>query len=112
MGCPDNIFLLFRFSHQRTMYLTEGRTILPREAIGPNGSIASRRGSVPVFLRKPIAIFNFPGGRVRSPVPPSGYTRGTKFVFRVRNDVVFQHNNVYNLVKKMRCYQDVYGGWA
>ena len=33
-------------------------------------------------------------------------------VFGFRKNVVFQHNNVYSLVKKMRCYQDVYGGWA
>ena len=38
-------------------------TDLPREAIGPaRGPIASRGGSVPVLLRKPIPICNFPGG--------------------------------------------------
>ena len=40
-----------------------GCTDLPREAIGTFGDpIASRGGSVPVFLRKPIATCDFPGG--------------------------------------------------
>ena len=37
-------------------YFTDGRTDLPREAIGPVS-----RGSVQVFLRKHIATCNFPG---------------------------------------------------
>ena len=37
-------------------YFTDGRTDFPREAIGP---IASRGVSVPVFLKRPIAISDF-----------------------------------------------------
>ena len=37
-------------------YFTEGHTGLIREAIGP---IASREGSIPEFLRKPIATCDF-----------------------------------------------------
>ena len=45
---------------------TEGHTNLPGEAIGP-------KGSLPEFLRKPIATFDFPGwGGVLDPLSPSG----------------------------------------
>ena len=50
----------------------------PREAIGPKGPIASRGGSIPVFLGKNIATEqrDFPGERwPRHPVPPpAGFT--------------------------------------
>ena len=42
------------------MYFTDGCTDLSREAMDP-GSIASQGGSVPEFLRKPIAICDFQG---------------------------------------------------
>ena len=60
------------------MYFTEDRTNLPREAIGPSSPwIAFRgggkgEGSMPIFLIKPIAICDFPEGRVRISPPPSG----------------------------------------
>ena len=50
-GGPDNIFL----SHQ----------CISQRAVGtlcPRGPIASRWGSVPVFLRKPIITSDFPEG--------------------------------------------------
>ena len=45
------------FSH-----FTEGRTKLPREAIGPFESNCFSRGSVPDFLKKPIVTCDFLGG--------------------------------------------------
>ena len=81
----DNVFLLFCFSHQCILQRAV-RTSLEKQ-LDPRGTIASRWGSVPVFLRKPITTCNFPrGGGVRLPLSAS--TRGNKFVFRVRNDVV------------------------
>ena len=61
MGGADNGFFLVIDVY------TEGHTNLPGEAIGP-------KGSVPEFLRKPIATFDFPGwgGGVLDPLSPSG----------------------------------------
>ena len=42
---------------------------LSREANGPEGPNCFLRGSVPVFLRKPIATFDF-AGESGPPVPP------------------------------------------
>ena len=53
-------------------YFTEGRTSLPIEAIGPEGSNCFSRGSVPVFLKKPIPTCDFQGSK--TPNPPSGST--------------------------------------
>ena len=50
-------------------YFTKGHTDLPREAIGPSGPIASRGGSVPIFQRKPLATYDFPGRRGPTPLP-------------------------------------------
>ena len=47
-------------------YFTEGRTNLPRE-LDP---IASRGGSVPAFIRKPIANCDFQGWGDPDPLPP------------------------------------------
>ena len=68
------------------MYFTEGRTDLPREAIGsPGGTIASRGGSLPVFVLDSIATCDFRGGGggVRTTVPsldPPVYSTITKEV--------------------------------
>ena len=53
-------------------FFTEGRTSLPQEAIVPKGPIAfaSQGRSVPVFLRQPIATFDFPGDWGPDPLPP------------------------------------------
>ena len=42
------------------------RTSLEKQ-LDPRGPIASRGRSVPVFLRKPIASCDFPGGGIRTP---------------------------------------------
>ena len=47
-GGPEKFFL------KLSMYFTEGNTGLPREAIGPEGSNSFLRGSILVFLWKPI----------------------------------------------------------
>ena len=47
------------------------------EQLDPTGPIATRRGSVPVFLRKPIATYDFSqvgSGSPCPPPPPSGST--------------------------------------
>ena len=51
----DNVFFL-----KSSLYFTEGHTDLPLEA-DPEGPIASKGGSVPVFLRIPMTTCNFPG---------------------------------------------------
>ena len=51
------------------IFFTEDRMKLPRNAIGAKVPIASRGGSVPVLLRKPIATCDFTGV-VRTPCPP------------------------------------------
>ena len=53
---PDNIF------YQSSAYFTEGRTNLHGEEIDPSGPIGSRRGTVQVFLRRPLVIFQRRGG--------------------------------------------------
>ena len=40
--------------------------------LDPRSPIASRGGSVPVFLWKPIATCDFPGGGGPDPLSPSG----------------------------------------
>ena len=50
-------------------FFTEDRVKLPRDAIGAKVPIASRGGSVPVLLRKPLATCYFTGV-VRTPCPP------------------------------------------
>ena len=55
-----------------SMYFTENCTDLPREAIGPN-CFSRGMGIVPVFLREPLLLCNFPGGgggRWRDPLDP------------------------------------------
>ena len=60
-GGHDKLFLVTNVFHR-------GCTNLPREAIGPlRGPIASRRWSVPVFLRKYIANCVLPGGGMVQP---------------------------------------------
>ena len=78
VGGPDNVFFYFK----SLTYFTEGRTNLTGEAIGPWGPIAPRGGSVPVFLRKPIATCDFPGGS-ESPFPCllSIHTRCSRLTF-------------------------------
>ena len=72
-------------SRQRFLVITWGRTNLPREAIGPNGSNCLSRGSVPLFLREPIATCDFPrGGGVWTAKPPSGSAHVLKGVQQLR----------------------------
>ena len=59
---PENFL-----SHQ-PISQTAVKTSLEKQ-LDPRVPIASREGSVPVFLRKPIATCDFPGGSGR-PVPP------------------------------------------
>ena len=71
----QGVLKLFKSS----LCFTVGCRDLPREAIGPNGSNCFSRGSIPVFLRKPIATCAFQGGWVWTPAPPlldqsMGYT--------------------------------------
>ena len=63
-GGPENFF-----SHQRISQ-RDVQTSLKKQ-LDPRGPIASRGGSVPVFLRKHISHLDFPGGS-RPPVHPSG----------------------------------------
>ena len=65
-------------SFQSAMYFTEGCRDLTQEAIGPFGSNCFSRGSIPVFLRKPIATSDFSGvggGGGSSPPLPSLWIR-------------------------------------
>ena len=59
------------------MPLTEARTEPIEKQLDPRGPIASRGGSAPVLLKKPIATCDFPRGDVRiaSP-PPTGSAHG------------------------------------
>ena len=73
-GGPNDVFFFFSyfysfffFSHQRMSQRTE-RTSLEKQS-DPLDPIASRGGSVSVFLRKPIAICDFPGGLDPHPTP-------------------------------------------
>ena len=50
----------FSFSHQHISQRAVLTSI--EKLLGPMGPIASRGGSVPVFLRKPTVTFDFPGG--------------------------------------------------
>ena len=64
-GCPDNFLVI------NVHVFSQGLTDLAREAIGPEGPIASRGVAVPVFLGKPIATCDFPGKvRTHCPLPP------------------------------------------
>ena len=58
-GWPDKMCFL-----KTSRHFTEGHTDLPWEAIGPirRPIIAPRGGSIPVFPRKPITTYDFPGG--------------------------------------------------
>ena len=62
-GGPD----LFFFFSNRNIFQRALRTSLEKQ-LDPIGPIASQGRSVPVFLRKPIATCDFPGG-VRPPAP-------------------------------------------
>ena len=64
---------LTTFFLKSATYFTKGRTDLPQ----PLGPIASRGGSVPANLRKPIATCDFPGA-YRPPEPAPLWIR--KFV--------------------------------
>ena len=57
---------------ESSTYFKEGRMDLPREAIGPQGPIASRGGSVhvSVFLRTPITTCDFSCDWSGSAAPP------------------------------------------
>ena len=67
---PETTFFCVLF-FQSSSYITEGRTDQPREKqLDPLGPIASRGGSVPEFLRKPITTCDLPGGGVRTPCTP------------------------------------------
>ena len=59
---PENFLVINVF--------TEGRTDLPLEAIGPEGSNCFSRGSVPVILRRHIATCDFLGDST-DPCPSS-----------------------------------------
>ena len=54
-GGPEKLFSIINVFHRRLYDL-------PREAIEPKGSNCFTRVSVPIFLRKPIATFDFPDG--------------------------------------------------
>ena len=45
-------------------------SLLPREAIGPYGPIAPRGGTMPAFIRKPVATCDFPVGGGGNLDPP------------------------------------------
>ena len=56
------------FSHQLVLQMTVRTSHLKQ--LDPKGPIASRGGSIPVFLRKPTATEDFPEG-VQTPCLPS-----------------------------------------
>ena len=64
-GGPDNVLLVVVL----VIDVFHRGPYVPQEAVGPKGSNRFSRGSIPVFLRKPILTCNFQGGGVRTPVP-------------------------------------------
>ena len=72
--CADpekSVRVLTTFLVINVFHRGEGRTDLPRKAIGQNGSNCVSRGggSLPVFLRKTITTCDFPGG-CQDPLSP------------------------------------------
>ena len=71
MSCVWSLFMVYSkpVLSGHSTYFTEGRTDLPREAIGPD---CFWRGSVPLFRRKHVVTCDFTGEGDPDPRRPSG----------------------------------------
>ena len=85
-GGSDNVFCVFYYS---SMFFTEGRTDLPREAIEPEGSNCFSRGVRARVSKKTIATCKISGGRVRIPAPLTPPPQDPPMYFVMQCDEIY-----------------------